>query len=115
MDDARDYFLPYVKHGIVGPDGEFLPFDEWVANADELGEMAGRLCYKSWKRPNPVTANNKGYIGNIIAQQHFSVLEHASATFWISGVSRSLTHELVRHRHLSFSAEEDRSQHVPGF
>lgn len=78
------------------------------ADADELAEMAGRLCYKSWGRPNPATATNEGYLRNIISQGHFSVLEHASATFWISGVSRSLTHELVRHRHLSFSQVSQR-------
>lgn len=79
-----------------------------VMDADELAEMAGRLCYKSWERPNPLTAHNKGYLSNIISQGHFSVLEHASATFWIGGVSRSLTHELVRHRHLSFSQVSQR-------
>jgi len=72
-------------------------------SADELAEFAGRACYQSWERPNPATATNAGYLENIIRQHHFSVLEHASATFYISDVSRSLTHELIRHRHLSFS------------
>jgi thymidylate synthase (FAD) len=76
--------------------------------ADELAEFAGRACYESWNRPNPETATNKGYLGNILGHQHFSVLEHASATFWITGVSRTLTHELVRHRHLSFSQVSQR-------
>jgi len=75
---------------------------------DELSEFAGRFCYRSWSRPNPETATNKGYIKNILKQQHYSVLEHASATFVISGVSRSLTHELVRHRHLSYSQVSQR-------
>lgn len=66
---------------------------------DTLGEMAGRLCYESWDRPNPATATNAGYLANIIKQQHFSVLEHASATIYLEGVSRTLTHELIRHRH----------------
>lgn len=79
-----------------------------TTDADELGEIAGRQCYKSWQRPNPATSTNQGYIKNILAQEHYSVLEHASATFWISGVSRSLTHELVRHRHLSFSQVSQR-------
>lgn len=74
-----------------------------VTGADELAEAAGRLCYLSWNRPNPKTRTNEGYLGNIIDQGHFSVLEHASASFYVSGVSRSLTHELVRHRHLSYS------------
>src|SRR4029079_4226399 len=70
---------------------------------DELAEFAGRLCYQSWARPNPETATNPGYLANILKQKHSSVLEHATATFLIQGVSRSLTHELVRHRHLSYS------------
>lgn len=92
---------------------DLSPYEEheWqenVSDADELSEFAGRLCYRSWNRPNPETSSNEGYLANIIKQQHFSVLEHASATFWISGVSRSLTHELVRHRHLSFSQVSQR-------
>lgn len=68
-----------------------------------LAEFAGRACYQSWKRPNPSTASNESYLANIIRTGHFSVLEHASVTFYLTGVSRSFTHELVRHRHLSYS------------
>lgn len=78
--------------------------DQYDCNdTDMLVEFAGRSCYQSWERPNPATATNEGYIANIIAQGHFSVMEHASATFYVQGVSRALTHELVRHRHLSYS------------
>ena len=76
---------------------------DFVSNADELAEFAGRACYESWDRPNPATATNEGYLKHIIEVGHFSVLEHASATFYLTGVSRSFTHELVRHRHMSFS------------
>jgi thymidylate synthase (FAD) len=76
---------------------------EGLTSPDRLAEFGGRLCYQSWDRPNPATATNASYLANIIAQQHFSVLEHASASFYVAGVSRSLSHELVRHRHLSFS------------
>jgi thymidylate synthase (FAD) len=69
----------------------------------DLIEFAGRACYQSWNRPNPSTATNEGYLANIIGVGHWSVLEHSSASFYFTGVSRSLTHELVRHRHLSFS------------
>lgn len=100
MQEDYDDFLPYKFHTTVGKD--------YVRPADELAEIAGRLCYKSWSRPNPATSTNAGYLHNILEQGHFSVLEHASATFWISGVSRSLTHELVRHRHLSFSQVSQR-------
>ena len=79
-----------------------------TAWADELAEAAGRLCYQSWDRPNPKTATNKGYLANILAQGHESVLEHASVTFYVEGVSRALLAELTRHRHLSFSVVSQR-------
>lgn len=87
------------------------PADTWAqgviasddTDSDLLAEFAGRSCYESYSKPNPATATNQGYLGNILSQEHYSVLEHASATFYITGISRSLTHELIRHRHLSFS------------
>lgn len=90
---------------------EDTSFDNfWINNeaallndADTLAHFAGRSCYQAWEMPNPSTRTNECYISNIINQGHFSVLEHASATFYIEGVSRNLTHELIRHRHLSYS------------
>lgn len=79
-----------------------------VSGADELAELAGRLCYQSWDRPNPKTATNEGYLANILRQGHESVLEHASVTFYVEGVSRALLAELTRHRHLSFSVVSQR-------
>ncbi|MEY8017100.1 FAD-dependent thymidylate synthase [Mycobacterium servetii] len=78
----------------------------WSTDADggsALVEFAGRACYQSWSKPNPKTATNAGYIKHIIDVGHFSVLEHASVTFYITGISRSCTHELIRHRHFSYS------------
>lgn len=69
-----------------------------------LAEFAGRACYQSFDRPRPETATNDGYLRNTIGKQkHWSIAEHGSVTFYITGVSRSLTHELIRHRHLSYS------------
>ncbi|NYI06095.1 FAD-dependent thymidylate synthase [Allostreptomyces psammosilenae] len=79
-----------------------------VTDADALGEFAGRICYKSFDRPNAATAENETYLANIIRQGHFSVMEHASVTFLVRGVSRSLLTELTRHRHLSFSVVSQR-------
>lgn len=78
---------------------------------DLLPEFAGRMCYQSWSRPNPRTANNKGYLENILHQGHYSVLEHASVSFYVEGVSRSLLTELERHRFLSFSVISQRYVH----
>lgn len=87
---------------------EFLapPDVPWSTDADggsALVEFAGRACYQSWSKPNPRTATNTGYIKHIIDVGHFSVLEHASVSFYITGISRSCTHELIRHRHFSYS------------
>ncbi len=78
----------------------------WSTDADggqALVEFAGRACYQSWDKPNPKTATNTGYLKHIIDVGHFSVLEHASVSFYITGVSRSCTNELIRHRHFSYS------------
>lgn len=74
-----------------------------VTGADSLAEFAGRSCYQSFSRPNPKTAKNEDYLANILRQGHESVLEHASASFYIEGISRACTHEIIRHRHLSYS------------
>lgn len=81
-------------------DNDWLPTE---TDADLLAEFAGRACYQSWSKPNPATATNKGYHNNTLDHQHYSIYEHASITLYVEGVSRALTHELVRHRHLSFS------------
>jgi len=73
----------------------------WSTDADggqALAEFAGRACYQSWQKPNPATATNAGYLRHILEVGHLSVLEHGSASFYITGISRSLTHELIRHR-----------------
>lgn len=87
---------------------EFTPPPDvpWSTDADggpALVEFAGRACYQSWSKPNPRTATNAAYLKHIIDVGHFSVLEHAGVTFYITGISRSATHELIRHRHFSFS------------
>jgi thymidylate synthase (FAD) len=87
---------------------EFLapPEVPWTTDADggaALVEFAGRACYQSWSKPNPRTATNAAYLRHIIDVGHFSVLEHASVSFYITGLSRSCTHELIRHRHFSYS------------
>jgi thymidylate synthase (FAD) len=65
-------------------------------DGERLAEFAGRLCYMSQK--NPASRATRDYLENIKKQGHGSVLEHANYSLLIEGVSRSLTHELVRHR-----------------
>ncbi len=61
-----------------------------------LSEVAGRVCYMSFAKPRP--GGNKGYLDHILDVRHGSVLEHAVWNFIFTGVSRSFTHELIRHR-----------------
>ena len=82
---------------------EDVPWDTDTDGGQALAEFAGRACYQSWKKPNPATATNAGYLHHILEVGHLSVLEHGSVTFYLTGISRSLTHELIRHRHFSYS------------
>ncbi len=63
--------------------------------AEILAEVAGRTCYMSFGKGRKT---NLEYLQNILSSKHGSVLEHAVWNLLITGVSRSLTHELVRHR-----------------
>lgn len=90
---------PYNEYATL----EWLDIGPGDTEIDHLAEFAGRACYQSFHRPNPKTAKNDGYIENILNQQHFSVFGHASLTFYAEGVSRALTHEMIRHRFLVFS------------
>ncbi len=72
---------------------------QWMGDAsdgEKLAEFAGRLCYMSQR--NPAKRPTAEYLENIKKQGHGSVLEHANYSLLLEGVSRSLTHELVRHR-----------------
>ena len=80
-----------------------VPWETDADGGEALVEFAGRACYQSWSKPNPRTATNAAYLRHIIEVGHFSVLEHATASLYITGVSRSCTHELIRHRHFSYS------------
>lgn len=74
--------------------------DHWTTDSDvgaeKLVEVAGRVCYMSFAKPRP--GGNHAYIEHILEVGHGSVLEHSVFSLLITGVSRALTHELVRHR-----------------
>jgi thymidylate synthase (FAD) len=92
-----------VGRQIVVPEelARFLQDEGLVFNTDAqtgaevLAEIAGRTCYMSFGKGRK---SNREYIENILASKHGSVLEHAVWCVLITGVSRALTHELVRHR-----------------
>ncbi|MBY6367425.1 FAD-dependent thymidylate synthase [Rhodococcoides corynebacterioides] len=86
-----------------------VPWETDAEGGEALVEFAGRACYQSWDKPNPRTATNAGYLRHLLAVGNFSVLEHATASFYVTGISRSCSHELIRHRHFSFSQLSQRS------
>jgi len=77
---------------------EHMPV-QWLGESsggEKLAEFAGRICYMSQR--NPASRTTADYLENIKKQGHGSVLEHAVYVLLIEGISRSCSHELVRHR-----------------
>lgn len=74
---------------------------EWVTDGERgtelLSELAGRVCYMSFGERQG-RRSNADYLQNIISMEHGSVLEHVVWNFIVTGVSRSFSHELIRHR-----------------
>ena len=100
-----------LAHTAIVPDAieQRLEIQEGSTDAETLTVYAGRSCYESWSRPNEKTREDKDYLRRTLFEQgHFSILEHASATFYLTGVSRALLAEITRHRHLSFSVLSQR-------
>lgn len=88
---------------------DWMSLNPDATDAESLVEHAGRGCYESWSRPNEATAKTSDYINRTAFEmQHGSILEHASATFRFSGVSRAWLMEMERHRHLSWSVVSQR-------
>lgn len=78
--------------GVPGvPDSIRAGDDESAA----IAEISARLCYMSYGRGRRDIAD---FISNLLASKDGSVFEHINYGFVFTGVSRSLTHELVRHR-----------------
>jgi thymidylate synthase (FAD) len=67
-----------------------------ASDGERLAEFAGRICYMS--QHNPAGRSTADYLTNILKQGHGSVFEHAVYVILIEGISRSCSHELVRHR-----------------
>ena len=105
---------PSVKllaHTVINDDviAELMDIQPQSTDAETLVTFAGRSCYESWHRPTEKTRKDADYIERtIFQQQHGSILEHATATLYFTGVSRAFLTELTRHRHLSFSVRSQR-------
>lgn len=80
---------------------------EEQSDAELLSELAGRFCYNSMMKGR----SSQEYLKNVIEMQHGSVLEHVTFNMIIEGVSRSLTHELIRHR-AGFAPSQESQRYV---
>lgn len=87
-EQGRRTFVPDPAHPLRHP----LP------DSAQLVKIAGQLCYMSFGPDRTRNAEAVKYLTNLVASGHGSVLEHPNVTLLLYGISRSLTHELVRHR-----------------
>ena len=84
--DSALHFSEYLDDPTPLPDGA------------QLSKIAGQVCYMSLGRGRTRNENAKRYFDNLKSSGHGSVFEHANYSILLYGVSRSLTHELIRHR-----------------
>lgn len=78
-------------------------------NADAICAAAGNSCYSERSSADIVDdIESEKVLSRIVGMGHHSVIEHAVFTFSVEGVSRALTHQLVRHRVASFSQQSQR-------
>src|SRR5579871_3589714 len=87
---------------------QYLNDPTLLTPASSICKTAGQLCYMSFAPKRTLNADADRYFRNIKESGHGSVLEHANFSFLFYGISRSLTHELVRHRLFSFSQVSQR-------
>ena len=81
----------------------------YTQNADAICAAAGNSCYSA--RPSYQIledVDSEKILNRVVGMGHHSVIEHAVFTFSVEGVSRALTHQLVRHRIASFSQQSQR-------
>lgn len=95
---------------------------EMTANPEEIIYSAARQCYSEKdaykifiEAKNIKKDKIRKFINEIVKSGHESVLEHVKFTFAISGVSRALTHQLIRHRIASYSQQSQRYVNMENF
>lgn len=77
---------------------DYLNDKKKLEDAEQLCKIAGQSCYASFGPKRTLNNDASKYFYNLISSGHGSVLEHANFSLFLYGISRSLTHELVRHR-----------------
>ncbi|WP_069801234.1 FAD-dependent thymidylate synthase [Thermogemmatispora onikobensis] len=99
--DPSYRFQEYVADPTVLPDGA------------QLCKVAGQTCYLSFGPRRTPNAQARRYFDHLKESRHGSVLEHATFSFFVYGISRSVTHELIRHR-AGFSYSQTSQRFVDG-
>lgn len=99
--DSALNFSAYVDDPTKLPDGA------------QLCKVAGQTCYMSFGMKRTMNTQAKRYFDNLKSSGHGSVLEHANFSLLLYGVSRSVTHELVRHR-AGFAFSQTSQRYVSG-
>ncbi len=89
-------FLEGFDPGLRFP--EYLDDPTALPDSSQLCKTAGQVCYASFSPRRTTNENAAAYFERLTSAGHGSVLEHASFSFLLYGISRSVTHELVRHR-----------------
>jgi thymidylate synthase (FAD) len=69
-----------------------------LPGSSQLCKISGQVCYASFGERRTRNDNAAAYFERLTSAGHGSVLEHSSFSFLLYGISRSVTHELVRHR-----------------
>ncbi len=101
---ARPNVHPAGLNGFLTGFDESLHFSEYLddptplPDGAQLCKIAGQVCYMSFGRGRTFNVNAERYFNNLKSSGHGSVFEHASYSLLLYGLSRSVTHELIRHR-----------------
>ncbi|AWB84210.1 FAD-dependent thymidylate synthase [Corynebacterium liangguodongii] len=74
-----------------------------ATDAEAIVEFAGRASFETFDRPNAHTAANADYLHHLIDVGNDALLEHATATVYIRGLSRAAGEQLLSHRSFSFT------------
>jgi thymidylate synthase (FAD) len=105
--------------GFLNGYGEHSSFPEYIhdptplPDSAQLCKVAGQLCYMSFGRKRSYNADAERYFDNLKSGAHGSVFEHANFSLLLYGISRSVTHELVRHR-AGFSFSQQSQRYISG-
>jgi len=97
----------------------FVKLLGFTEGGERVSAIAGKLCYSKGGYAKITEklddAETEKFIDKVINLGHYSVIEHTSFSFIAEGISRALTHQLVRHRIASYSQKSQRYVNEAGF